>query len=62
MGGFYGVAHQQRLIGYARWYRLVYEVRDQEIVVVVVAVGRRDRNAAYKSATNSRVASVKKPD
>lgn len=26
-------------------YRLVYEVRDSELVVVVVAVGRRDRNA-----------------
>jgi len=31
-------------------YRLVYEVRDKEIVVVVVAVGRRDRNAVYKAA------------
>lgn len=31
-------------------YRLVYEVRDTEIIVVVVAVGRRDRNAVYKAA------------
>jgi len=29
-------------------YRLVYEVRDKELIVVVVAVGRRDRNAVYK--------------
>lgn len=31
-------------------YRLVYEVRDTEVIVVVVAVGRRDRNAVYKAA------------
>lgn len=31
-------------------YRLVYEVRDQEVVVVVIAVGKRDRNAVYKAA------------
>lgn len=31
-------------------YRLVYEVRDSALIVVVVAVGRRDRNAVYKAA------------
>lgn len=31
-------------------YRLVYEVRDTELVVVVVAIGKRERNAVYKSA------------
>lgn len=31
-------------------YRLVYEVRDRQLVVVVVAVGRRERNAVYKAA------------
>lgn len=31
-------------------YRLVYEVHDTEVIVVVVAVGRRDRNAVYKAA------------
>lgn len=31
-------------------YRLVYEVRDAEVIVVVVAVGRRDRNAVYRAA------------
>lgn len=31
-------------------YRLVYEVRDKEVVVVVVAVGKRERNAVYKMA------------
>ena len=29
-------------------YRLVYEVRDQELIVLVVAVGKRERNAVYK--------------
>ena len=31
-------------------YRLVYEVRDSELVIIVVAVGKRERNAAYKAA------------
>lgn len=31
-------------------YRLVYEVRDAEIIVSVVAVGKRERNAVYKTA------------
>lgn len=31
-------------------YRLVYEVRDAEIVVVVVAVGKRERDAVYRAA------------
>ena len=31
-------------------YRLVYEVRGQELVVVVIAVGKRERNAVYKAA------------
>ncbi|MHB1592410.1 MAG: type II toxin-antitoxin system RelE family toxin [Sulfuricella sp.] len=31
-------------------YRLVYKVLGQEIVVLVVAVGKRERNAVYKSA------------
>ncbi len=31
-------------------YRLVYEVRDTELVVVVVAIGKHERNAVYKAA------------
>ena len=31
-------------------YRLVYEVRDSQVIVVVVAVGKRERNAVYKTA------------
>jgi len=31
-------------------FRLVYEVRDTELIVVVVAIGKRERNAVYKAA------------
>ena len=31
-------------------YRLVYEVRDSEVIVIVVAVGKCERNAVYKVA------------
>lgn len=33
-------------------YRLVYEVIEQEVVVLVVAVGRREDNQVYKAADN----------
>jgi mRNA interferase RelE/StbE len=44
MANFYKI--KLRNIG----YRLVYEVRDQEVVVVIVAVGKRDKNIVYKKA------------
>ncbi|PLW75755.1 type II toxin-antitoxin system RelE family toxin [Cohaesibacter celericrescens] len=31
-------------------YRLVYEIRDKEILVVVVAVGKRERGSVYDMA------------
>ena len=31
-------------------YRLVYEVIDQKLVVMVIAIGKRDQNEAYLSA------------
>ncbi|MBR8319116.1 type II toxin-antitoxin system RelE family toxin [Burkholderia orbicola] len=31
-------------------YRLVYEVSDAEVIVLVVAVGRRERDAVYLAA------------
>ena len=31
-------------------YRLVYEVRDALLLVIVVAVGKRERHAAYRVA------------
>lgn len=34
----------------AAGYRLVYRVDDDRIVVIVVAVGKRDRNAVYNIA------------
>lgn len=29
-------------------YRLVYEVRELELIVIVIAVGKRERNSVYK--------------
>lgn len=34
----------------ASGYRLVYEVIDEEICVLVIAVGKRERNLVYKKA------------
>ncbi len=31
-------------------YRLIYEVKDSQLVVVVVAVGKRERSSVYKKA------------
>lgn len=31
-------------------YRLVYEVRDHKLLVLIVAVGKRERNAVYRQA------------
>ncbi|WP_157015670.1 type II toxin-antitoxin system RelE family toxin [Mesorhizobium xinjiangense] len=31
-------------------YRLVYEVQDQRVVIIVIAVGKRDRLAVYRAA------------
>ena len=31
-------------------YRLVYQVRDKELIIVVVAVGKREKNFVYKRA------------
>ncbi len=36
-------------------YRLVYEVRDREVLVLVVAVGKRERNEVYKAAERRKV-------
>ena len=32
-------------------HRLVYQVRDNEFVIVVIAVGKRDKNLVYRLAT-----------
>ncbi len=31
-------------------YRLVYQVRDKELIVSVIAVGKREKNQIYKAA------------
>ena len=31
-------------------YRLVYQIRDLEVIVSIVAVGKRERNSVYKIA------------
>jgi mRNA interferase RelE/StbE len=31
-------------------YRLVYEIKDRELLVVVIAVGKRTRSEVYKTA------------
>ncbi|MFD2112729.1 type II toxin-antitoxin system RelE family toxin [Thiorhodococcus fuscus] len=31
-------------------YRLVYEVRDDQLIVLVIALGKRERSAVYKAA------------
>lgn len=36
-------------------YRLVYQVRDRELLVLVVAVGKRERNDVYKAAARRKV-------
>ena len=33
-------------------YRLVYQVIDDEVVVLILTVGKRERNAVYKVALN----------
>ena len=33
-------------------YRLVYDVVDAQLIVTVVAVGKRERNAVYKTAAS----------
>lgn len=34
----------------AAGYRLVYQVIEEEVVVLVLAVGKRERNAVYRAA------------
>ncbi len=33
-------------------YRLVYEVRDQQLIVLVLAIGKRERGQIYQQAQN----------
>lgn len=35
-------------------YRLVYQTENLELTIVVISVGRRDKNSVYKTAKNRR--------
>jgi mRNA interferase RelE/StbE len=45
-----GSANRDKIELRAAGYRLVYEVRDHELLVLVVAVGKRERKAVYRQA------------
>ncbi len=45
-----GHPHRYKIKLRSLGYRLVYEVIDDEIVVVVIAVGKRENNIVYKVA------------
>ncbi len=47
-----GQKHRYKIKLRGAGFRLVYEVRDAEVVVVVVAVGKREHSAVYKAAAN----------
>ena len=36
-------------------YRLVYEVKDEEIIVLVLAVGKRENNKVYEELKNRKI-------
>jgi mRNA interferase RelE/StbE len=46
----YGAKERYKIKLRSAGFRLVYEVRDRELVVLVVAVGRRERNEVYRIA------------
>jgi mRNA interferase RelE/StbE len=47
----HGSANRYKIKLRTRGYRLVYEILEKEIVVLVIAVGRRDRSEVYKLAS-----------
>jgi mRNA interferase RelE/StbE len=47
----YGFENLYKIKLRASGYRLVYEVIEKEIVVLVIAVGKRDKNLVYKKAS-----------
>ena len=46
----HGSANRYKIKSRSAGYRLVYEVRDAEPVVTVIAVGRREKGEAYARA------------
>jgi mRNA interferase RelE/StbE len=45
-----GSSNRNKIKLRAAGFRLVYEVRDRKLLVLVVAVGKRERNAVYRQA------------
>ncbi|SDO10692.1 mRNA interferase RelE/StbE [Halomonas shengliensis] len=45
-----GSQHRYKIKLRSAGFRLVYEVRDSELVVLVIAVGKRDQNGVYLKA------------
>lgn len=46
----HGMPHCYKIKLRKAGYRLVYQVEDERITIVVIAVGRRDRNLVYELA------------
>ena len=51
----YGAQNRYKIKLRSAGFRLVYEVHQQEVLVLVVAVGKRERNAVYKAAAKRRL-------
>ncbi|MCZ8377070.1 MAG: type II toxin-antitoxin system RelE/ParE family toxin [Beijerinckiaceae bacterium] len=49
-----GSANRYKIKLRAAGWRLVYEVRDTDVLVVVIAVGKRDKDAVYRAAEERR--------
>ena len=47
----HGMPHCYKIKLRKTGYRLVYQVEDERITIVVIAVGRRDRNLVYEAAS-----------
>lgn len=45
-----GYPHRYKIKLRSAGFRLVYEVQDRRLVVLVLAVGKRDRSQVYKAA------------
>jgi mRNA interferase RelE/StbE len=50
MAALVGMADCYKIKLRATGYRLVYQVRDQTLVLLTIAVGKRERNAVYAAA------------
>ena len=50
----YGAANRYKIKLHSSGCRLVYEVRDAELIVSVVAIGKRERKTVYRSAFKRR--------